>query len=935
MAQNWWEQDEVVGGGTPAPAPSAPGVIYGRPKAPDPYKARDQELQEGAFGLSVQASRRAEEDQQMQRQRFGLDQQRLTADLEKNRNETAKIGTEQAKAGSFAMRAADALKAYEGAGLDPDSMIGQFANRNLPNVTAALSDDKRNAQRGVEREFIASVLRYDSGAAIPDSEFASAYQTYFPTPSAGPEEVASKKRARDTALRSLMLGAGPAAAQVAPSNQVLAPASAPEAPLQGFRLDPAQEGKLVAFAPQAQSPAEIIAFARGMGVEIPNEQAQQAFDYYRQGGKEAAQIDYTSADAKRRADLEAQLKARGQDDPSLNSAVQEIITRGASFGLTDEIAGIAGGLVTGNGYANERDLARLRQEKASVRLGGAALPLEFLGGLVGGGPGAGKAVMRTIREGAMDGGKTGAALGALGGFGYGEGEQSIPNALLGAGVGGIIGTAAGAGANALANRAASRAQPVSSVFGEAQDIAAAAQAEGIPISRPIVDPTKRNQMTYLETTSAGSAPVRQSLDETANAIEGKVSQIGGGAALDRFAAGETVQGAGRRFIESSGKQASAMYRRAEQLSGNAKIVPQQAMTEIDAQIADLSQTANTNAPLIKYLEEVKADLANGGGLSIQALRNMRTQIRGQISSRNLTLTDAERRMKTVLDAASADIAQGLPPNAQAAYTNADKAWRERITYINDVVKKFIGNRETPMSAEQAFAKLNSMAKGGDAKRLGEMMKSLQPDERADIASTFAEELGRSRNGDFSPALFVQHIEKLPARARLTLFGPDASRSLENLAKVSRAYRDTTANLNHSRTAVATNYKSWIGRASGLVGGVGGAASGGPATGAVGAYAASKVAGAAEGFFDARSARLLMNEDVTRWLASAPATRDPAAISAHFKRLEVIANRNPAIAGEISGLQQRIAEAARGALSGPSAANDISDTGERPPQKQRQ
>lgn len=71
MAQNWWEQDEVVGGGPPAPAPASPGVIYGRPKTPDPYQvtkddrafglsARDQALQEEA------ARRAAAKDQRDQ-----------------------------------------------------------------------------------------------------------------------------------------------------------------------------------------------------------------------------------------------------------------------------------------------------------------------------------------------------------------------------------------------------------------------------------------------------------------------------------------------------------------------------------------------------------------------------------------------------------------------------------------------------------------------------------------------------------------------------------------------------------------------------------------------------------------------------------------------------------------------------------------------------
>lgn len=53
MAQaNWWESDPVVG--TPAAAPAFPGVIPGRPKPVDPFKVRDQQIQETTLGLSLE-----------------------------------------------------------------------------------------------------------------------------------------------------------------------------------------------------------------------------------------------------------------------------------------------------------------------------------------------------------------------------------------------------------------------------------------------------------------------------------------------------------------------------------------------------------------------------------------------------------------------------------------------------------------------------------------------------------------------------------------------------------------------------------------------------------------------------------------------------------------------------------------------------------------
>ena len=957
MAQDWF--DQMTSGAAPAPAqPSAPGVIYGRPKTPDPYQVskdnRSAALEDARFGMS-------QRDQALQEDRARREQLEWNAthnpdgslkqDPSKSTEAQAKVGTLLTRIqGGFAditgvtarnpsAQEPGYIESIRG-GLDPSGIMAA--------PVRALAGADRRIVADAQRDVLDALLTLGTGAAYNREQLEGQMASYFPSYGDTQDEIKVKNNRLQRLIASARAQAGPLAdkldAAVAPymnatgsplaSNTGMTMADTPEQGIQGFRLAPDQESKLLAFAPTATSPAEILAFARGMGVEIPPEQAQQAFDYYRQGGKDAAQIDYSTADALRRAELEEQLKARGQNDPSLNSATQEIVTRGATFGLTDEAQGVIGAL-TGRGYENERDLGRLRQEKAADRLGGAAVPLEFLGGIIGVGAGGGQQIVQSVRQGAAEGFKSGAGLGALGGFGYGEGDQSVPNALLGAGLGGGLGAAAGAGGNALSRFVSNRRQPqVSGAMDQGAEVAKSAAEEGIPISRAIIDPSVRNQLTYLETTARGNAPVREGLARTSGAIEQRVGGLANGTARDNFSAGEQVQEAGRRFISTSKKRTDALYTRAEKLAGGGKVAPQQAIAEIDRNIAELSETPNANSALISYMQDLKTDLARDGGLSIQALRNLRTQMRGQISARNLTASDAERRVSGVLDAASGDIANGLPEGARGAYAKADQAYRERMTYIQDVVQRFIGRRDAPMSPEQTFSKLQSMAKGkgGDSSRFAQMMRALTPEEMADIGATFAEQLGRGQNGEFSPALLVTQAEKLSPRALQTIFGAEGARSLQNLVKVSRAYRDVVGNLNNSRTGVANNYKSWIGRASGVVGGVGGLASGGPVTGAAGAYAANRAVAGLEGFFDARSAKLLMNEDVTRWLASAPATTNPATINAHFKRLQVIAARNPTIAGEISSLQQRITDAARGALSGPSAANDVGQTREGPPKE---
>lgn len=56
------------------------------------------------------------------------------------------------------------------------------------------------------REWISGLLRLDSGAAVPDSEFKTYFATFFPQPGDGPETVAQKAEARAAATAALRAG---------------------------------------------------------------------------------------------------------------------------------------------------------------------------------------------------------------------------------------------------------------------------------------------------------------------------------------------------------------------------------------------------------------------------------------------------------------------------------------------------------------------------------------------------------------------------------------------------------------------------------------------------------------------------------------------------------------------------------------------------------
>jgi len=98
------------------------------------------------------------------------------------------------------------LKKMLQTGYDPTSIKTSLGGL-LPE--AAKSGDIKQFEN-VKRNFVAAVLRKESGAAISPSEFAEADKLYFPQAGDTPEVLQQKAQARASAIGGLELSAGPA-----------------------------------------------------------------------------------------------------------------------------------------------------------------------------------------------------------------------------------------------------------------------------------------------------------------------------------------------------------------------------------------------------------------------------------------------------------------------------------------------------------------------------------------------------------------------------------------------------------------------------------------------------------------------------------------------------------------------------------------------------
>jgi hypothetical protein len=820
-------------------APQQPQLVPLAP--PDPFKVRDQQLQE-------EAAARAREDQQFQREKFAKEMDAKAKDPKTTEGQKTSAG--------YYARALRSHKAY-GEGIESRGGLTQMIVNRLPQelVDEQTSPERREAENYAS-EFIRAKLRRESGATIPEPELAAEYRVYFPVPGDGPADLERKRQLREQVIEGLRVAAGDEAGNVGIT------------PVEGNEPPPIE-------------------------VEI-------------EGGPNARSYDQIQTDDKRARDarVAALLQSRGGGGGA--AGVMGAVD-GVTMGFGDEIA--AGGnafigALQGEGsigdlYSQNIGAERGYREQLQNQHGGAYLGGQLLGGLaIPFGAGA---------SGARGLGIAGAAQGGAYGFGSSEGNalERLPGAVTGAAIGGAAGAGLGAlqpyASNALlkfqqrptaAARQAERA--------EALPVIEAGQRQNIPIRQPDARPSTRADFAAVEASETGNPIVRRAMQDDEAAVQNRVAEVGGkGKQLDEFELGQRLQKAGDNYLARTGKQADALYERARTKAGGAKGEASEAAATIDTHIAELRSTGEkTNAEAIKYLEDLKSDLA--GGASIDRLRNIRKNIRGQISSRNLTATDTERRVGDVMSSLGRDVERILPPEAAAAFKGADKFYRERMQFKDQVIRRFVGRKDDPVSPEDAARRFNSFMRSKDFGRFSRMMKELEPSDRADIAATVAEGLGKARNGEFSMAALSTNIDKFSPRALKEVFGDDGARAIADLKIISRAKADTSGALNNSRTGVVN---SRAGLKDIIMGAVGGGVAGLP--GALGGVMLRRLG---EKIGSARQARLLLNPDFTKWLKQTPPSAKPAVINAHFARLSRIAANDTVFAADVKALQSSLADA---------------------------
>lgn len=909
MTDNWWEDAPLA----PASDPGFTGFIPGSPKPDKPADPLDVEAKQ----LGIQRTK--------QLIAKNADESGKTPEAKQAEQKAAYLATNMTANVALMNKAlkTDPSSAKPTWGQYFSSFLGEDAkNSMLP--------EQRQVVENSQRLITDAALTLGTGAAYTKEQIEAYRRGFFPQIGDSESAIKAKREALRAALISARMQAGSQAPQIDAAMQQLgldpnvdaSPKTGGEPPAPGMgELSPEQSKAYKAFIAAhggKPDPTQLKTFLENLtGKQINNADAIAAALAKGQGASTAT-LNITKQE-KIRDRIERENKIGLGDNPATTLAMQ-----GATLSLSDEAAGVgeaAANIVnspfTGNfdpvsSYRFGRDVERTRIDDARQQLGYGGTGIELLSGMASAGPTNALAAF-TPQQAVRAATSGGAVGGALAGFGSGEGSEQ---SLAGAAGGGVIGAAVGRYAPAVMDRASGLLpRRLRAPQGMAPDVANAAREEGVDLIRPMVDQNSVSDFGALESNVYSQSTIRGATARVRGQIEDRVEGLGdGGTPLDTEAAGSLVQGAGRRFIERSRGVANTLYNRARSLAGDATVTPRAALGQLRQELTALNETPTVNQGEIGFINELGQDLTSGP-LSVEAIRNLRASVRGRINQSGLTATQVDARASRILDALQQDVQASLPPAAAQAFRRADAFYRERMTHIDDIVSRFLGPNDRPLSGEQAFQRLKTMTSpGGDSRRLAGLMRGLDTNERQDIAATIAQSLGRRAPDEpFSTALFLSQVRKLSPSAQRTMFGESGARSIDNLRLLSQRLEGAEQDINRSRSATVLERQGIRTAARAFIAGIAGMG-GQAATGSLsGGLAGMAVAGGAMGASAARrvlSARAMVNPRVSMWLADAADVTTRAQAQEMTRRLGVIIAREPALAHELQGiyqtLQQRLA-----------------------------
>tara|TARA_R110000772_G_scaffold89304_2_gene185106 strand:+ start:3426 stop:5399 length:1974 start_codon:yes stop_codon:yes gene_type:complete len=401
-------------------------------------------------------------------------------------------------------------------------------------------------------------------------------------------------------------------------------------------------------------------------------------------------------------------------------------------------------------------------------------------------------------------------------------------------------------------------------------------------------------------------------------IQGQAATVRAGAAqsvgrvVNGEDAGEAVRRAANVFSEKTGQTGEALYTRAANRAGDARVALPETSQRIRGFMDEIAEgVGGKETSLYTDLESLLRQIGSKA-FTPKGVRQMRTTLREQVQQRGLRGSNSDRILGKVADVAENEMITSLNAmgrvDAARAYQTASAFWKRRVQTIDEVLEPVLG-KNAPRSGEQIISALERLGnpQSGNTARLRRLMRAMPTEEAASVRATVINRMGRPTPGaaekaseaSFSLERFLTSWNNMTSRARSIMFPKESMAALDDLATVAVGAKRGGAAANTSNTAGAVTAQAII--------------SGAPfwvfhpltAAGFVGAQFSTGA--------------LLASPRFARWLAGSTRVSNPAARTKYIGQLSDIARAEPILAAQISRLETTLLRGLNDNVGVPAAA----------------
>jgi hypothetical protein len=365
-------------------------------------------------------------------------------------------------------------------------------------------------------------------------------------------------------------------------------------------------------------------------------------------------------------------------------------------------------------------------------------------------------------------------------------------------LGRVLGTGMGAG-----NIEVSKAIPT--VIGAAQRI-------GVDVPRAISTESPLTAFTgQVIARAPGGGPlqsaIKNSVGQLEDAVQGTAKAAGG--TVDAAQAGDNYA----KAIESSFKpkvksSLDAAYDNVSALMDPNKLNP---LTETQSRVADiLAQRgeAALESSTGKAVDFVSDAIKRPGGLSFEGIKVLRSHL-GELLDRGVFPAGmSESELRHIYSGLSEDMTTAAfnsgGARGAAALERANEL-NKQVAAWKDGVEKVLGSsRRSGEGVADTIIRMAGTGGGADVATLAKARSAVPPEVWSDMASTAINQLGKGRDGVFSPATFASDFRQLSPAGKALLFrsvgNSEILPRLNDVAEVSQKFVDRGKLANASGTA---------------------------------------------------------------------------------------------------------------------------------------